>query len=69
MQTCLGIEKGCMLILLQVTESSQSFSEHHLMFCKVPNKFIVHTACYRITVWEKGMMILNPKPIFKKDNT
>lgn len=66
MQACLGMEKGCTLILLQVTESLQSFSEHHLMFCKVPNEFIVCTACYQITVWENGMMTLNPKPILKK---
>lgn len=66
MQTCLGVEKGCMLILLQVTESSQSFSEHHLMFCNVPNKFIHCTSCYQVTVWEKEMIILNPKSILKK---
>lgn len=66
MQTCLGMEKGCTLILLQVAESSQSFSEHHLMFCKVLNKFFVCIACYQITVWEKGVMVLNPEPILRK---
>lgn len=66
MQACLGMEKGCMLILLQITENLQSFSEHRLMFCKVPNWFTVCAACYQITVWEKGIVILNPKPVFKK---
>jgi len=36
-QTGLRLEKGCMLILLEVIESLQSSSEHRLMFCKVPN--------------------------------
>lgn len=60
------MKKGCILILLQVTESLQHFSEQHFIFCKVPTKFIVCTAFYHVPLWEKGMMILNPKPILKQ---
>lgn len=64
-QFFLEVKKSCILVLLQVTESSQRFSEHHFVFCKAPTKFIVCTAFYHIPFWEKVMMILNPKPVLK----
>lgn len=62
----LEVKKSCILILLRITESSQLFSEHHFIFCKVPTNFIVCTAFYHNAFWGKVMMILNPKPVLKQ---
>lgn len=62
----LEVKKSCIFILLRVMESTQHFSEHHFIFCKVPIKFIVCTAFYHIRFWGKVIMILNPKPFLKQ---